>query len=108
MSSEHLSSIEIQAYVRLKLDDDENERVIAHLSKCDSCLTLVDAVWQENTPSDLRLRTTKTEKRLIGSIHRSNLGGNLMKLGFGGFFRVIFGVVAPLLRSHSKRSTRTK
>lgn len=104
MSSNHLSLEGIQSYIQFELSEDENERIIAHLSECDACLSLVDAEWVSALQPASSLVNSRPKKRLMSSINRSNLAGNLIGLGVKGFLGAVIGVLAPLLNASSTKS----
>ena len=100
MSNNHLSPEKIQSYIQFELSEDENERVIAHLSECDACLSLVDAEWMgDSQPTS----SSRLKKRLMSNINRSNLAGNLIGLGLKGFLGAMIGILAPLLNASSTK-----
>ena len=108
MSSKHLSTEEIQSYIQFELSEPENERIIAHLSECDTCLSLVDEKWMESSQPDPVLPSAKLEKRLMNNIHRSNLAGNFILLGLNGFLNSMIGILAPLLNFSSNILSRQR
>ena len=108
MSSDHLNPEEIQSYIQFELSEEENERIIAHLSECDACLSLVDAEWAGESQPMSDLTNSKVEKRLLNSINRSNLAGNLVGLGMKGFLSAIIGILAPLLKTNSTKTARKR
>ena len=65
MSNNHLSPEKGQSYIQFELNEDENERIIAHLSECDACLSLVDAEWTDESQPAPNLENSNVKKRLI-------------------------------------------
>ncbi|MBC8335373.1 MAG: hypothetical protein HQ525_01105 [Anaerolineae bacterium] len=108
MSNNHLSAEEIQSYIQFMLSDDENEHVIAHLSECDACLSRVDIEWEGGSQPVSNLANSRLEKRLMNSINRSNLAGNLIGLGVKGFLGVSIGILTLLLNIGSTKPPRKR
>ena len=108
MSDNHLSQERIQSYIQFELSEDENELIVAHLSECDACLSLVDAEWEDDFQPVSSLTNFRLKKRLMSRINRSNLAGNLIGLGMKGFLGTVIGVLAPFLNVNSANPPRKK
>jgi anti-sigma factor RsiW len=106
-SDEHISAQNLQALFSGGLTDAAAEIVIAHLAACDRCLTLADELWAETAartiPDFDHERATRVEGRLRQNIYRSNLGGQVVRLGTQGLLRVWFGLLGPFLGGKQKK-----
>lgn len=98
-SDEHISAQNLEALFSGCLSDTAADVVIAHLAACDHCLAIADDLWAETadlTIPDLDLeRATRVEGRLRRNIYRSNLGGQVVRLGTQGLLRVWLGLLGP-------------
>ena len=99
MSDKHVSAQDLEALFSGCLSDAAADVVIAHLAACDHCLAVADDLWAKTADlpiPDLDLeRATRVEAHLRRNIYRSNLGGQVIRLGTQGLLRVWLGLLAP-------------
>ena len=105
-SDTHISAQNLETLFSGCLSDAAADVVIAHVSACDHCLAIADDLWAETgdlTVPDLDLeRAMRVEGRLRRNIYRSNLGGQIVRLGTQGLLRVWLGLLGPFLGGHQK------
>ena len=106
MINNHLSPEEMTSYINEIFEEHENERIIAHLTECDQCLSQVDAIWDEKAKSTPNPISENLEKRLLNKIHRSNLAGNLIRLAVANFFGATIGVITPFMKTNTTKPTK--
>lgn len=110
----------LEMFVNGTLDDVESERVLSILGDNDSCMELLERIWQNhplwqamaNTP----LPDGETSKRMaegvVRRIRRSNATGTLAKFGISGFGAVASGLLKPLIKQNrwetGRRSRRNR
>ena len=102
MKNEHLDSEEIKSYIQFELSETENERIIAHLSDCELCLSQVDAIWASSAEPENQLQQARIEKELMNRISRSNLAGSLIVLSVKGLSGAILGLLNPIFKTNRK------
>ncbi len=82
----------LNTFVAGELDEVQNSAIIEHLSHCNTCLAVVDELW-DNRPIDapaidvpeLDTQTiNRLEGRVVRQIQLSNFGGRAIWLGTAG------------------------
>ena len=102
-SDKHVSAQDLEALYSGLLSDAVADVVIAHLAACEHCLAIADDRWAGT--ADLAIpnldleSATRVERRLRRNIHRSNLGGQIFRLGTQGLVRVWLGLLEPFFGS---------
>ena len=102
-SDKHVSAQDLEALYSGLLSDAVADAVIAHLAACEHCLATADDRWAGTADlaiPDLDLeRVRRVEGRLRRNIYRSNLGGQIVRLGTQGMLRVWLGLLGPFFGS---------
>jgi anti-sigma factor RsiW len=109
---DHIPRQQLEQFVKGQMNETESEQVMSHLGQCDHCLALTDELWNEQPVSramseivDLDDRTAERMQRKVTSqIHRSNLSGNMIRLGTQGFLSVALGLLRPLVGQQRNRT----
>jgi hypothetical protein len=78
----------IKEYVTGQLDETESEAVLAHLATCETCIDMVDRLWDEAGIASRRGEIQDPDHETVRSIHRGlmyrihiqDLGNQLIKL----------------------------
>ena len=96
----HPSAQELEAFVAGRLAEADAETIIIHLAECEPCLALVDQLWvgvdDQAVPNLDSERSRHVERRLWRRIHRSNLGGQVIRMGTHGLLSVLLALLRPL------------
>lgn len=114
-NNNHIDKRTLERYVAGQLSAAASEIVILHLETCDACIDYVETLWaatdikvaipSESEGPDID-KTNELERRLIGQVHRSNLGGTLVQIGLGGFLDVFLALLRPLMGVPTKKRVR--
>jgi hypothetical protein len=100
MTTRHVLPRDIRRFVALQLDEEENEGVLGHITSCDTCLSLVDAQWEEDSQGGGSARPegqASVERRLFENIHRTDLAGQIVRLSTRGTLSVFVALLGPFL-----------
>ncbi len=105
----------LEDFVAGRKNDEENTRILEHLAICEQCAAEVEALWTESPASDLLPdigdtpleAMTAMEESLFRQIHRSDLGGQVVKLGTQGFIKVIAALLGPITGRRRPETGRT-
>ena len=92
----------LNAFVNGLLSEEESEKVILHVSECESCLEALDQLWagslftlsQETPQRDVQV-AGQLERQVFRSLHREVMWGQLIWLATKGTLQVLFGVLRP-------------
>ncbi|MCB0033438.1 MAG: hypothetical protein KDE51_05445 [Anaerolineales bacterium] len=94
----------IQKMVTGELDEQETEELLTIIDASDEHLETADALWTEhwsllNGDAELEpARAEQLEQRLKERIERSDLSGQIVRMGTQGFAQVALAFLRPLLR----------
>ncbi len=101
------TSEELKRFVAGDLDTDATERILTYLSENDDAVETVDTLWQEInlTPSggdsevpELDDATAaKVEQQLFDRIHRTDLTGDVLRLGTQAASTVYWALLRPFV-----------
>ncbi|MCA9965593.1 MAG: hypothetical protein KC423_15165 [Anaerolineales bacterium] len=113
-NNNHIDEQTLKKYVAGQLSSAAADGVLAHLEHCDICLEQVEQLWAQDkvgpAKAEKSLLTAVSpkhrERRLINRIHRSNMSGKLVEIGFSGFFDVVLALLRPLTGTPPKRKAR--
>jgi hypothetical protein len=94
-------------FVLGRLSDQENESIIAHLVSCEVCAAKVERLWLDapigkSIPTVIGTDmqdTIESERSLFRKIHRSDLGGQVVRLYTQGFISLLTGMFRPIVSS---------
>jgi hypothetical protein len=111
--TEHPTSQTLADLVAGHLSGARAEAVITHLSECESCLVLADRLWDEHltelagaTIPDLDPQAAEqVERGLWRRVHRSDLGGDTVRLSTRLLLSVWVALLRPLFGSRQTWST---
>jgi anti-sigma factor RsiW len=109
--SESIHPTNLDQFVAGTLSEDQNTAILMHLAVCDKCADDVEAMWEEhylysttNSPPILEEKTAKRlEKSVLQRVHRSELGGELVRLSTRGALAVFTALLRPLVALISRR-----
>lgn len=93
----------IQKMVAGELDEQETEELLTIIEESDEHLETADALWTEhwsllNGDADLEPDRAKLlERRIKERIERSDLSGQIVRMGTQGFAQVALAFLRPLL-----------
>jgi len=96
----------LEDFVAGRKNDEENARILEHLAECEHCAAEVEALWTESPVNYILPEITEAapgamtelEESLFRRIHRSDLGGQVIKLGTQGFVNLISALLGPIVK----------
>ncbi|RMD47996.1 MAG: hypothetical protein D6835_06795 [Candidatus Thermofonsia bacterium] len=99
-----------------RLSDRQAEQVMAIIGENDACMDALDALWLQmpigaaiaDVPNLDEETAVRLQRRLVHQLHRSNLTGEMFKLGTKGFLTVAASLLRPLIHRRKKSSKRRK
>ena len=95
----------LEDFVAGKKNEAENALILDHLAVCERCTAEVESLWAKSparhilpkiNPADPETVDT-LEESLFRRIHRSELGGQIIRLGTQGFAYSILALFRPIL-----------
>lgn len=100
----------LDAFVTGRLSDLENEAIFAHLATCEVCEAKVERLWPAalidrpvvEVPDIDFHDAVGSESLLFRRIHRSELGGQLVKLYTAGFLGLFTTLLGPIVDNFRK------
>ncbi len=104
MTNERSHPESLEDFVAGRKNDEENAHILEHLADCEQCAAEVEALWAKSPASHILPETseappeamTALEESLFRRIHRSDLGGQVIRLGTQGFINLIAALLSPL------------
>lgn len=113
-ANHHIDEQTLERYVAGQLSSPSADVVLAHLEHCDICLERVEQLWAQERVGPAKaehvlltaVSPKHREHRLINRIHRSNMSGKLIEIGFSGFLDVVLALLRPLTGTPPKRKAR--
>jgi hypothetical protein len=108
IETDHPKSLD--AFVTGRLSDMENEAIFAHLATCQQCEAKIERLWQAAPIGnsvfkmpDLDIQDAlESERSLFRRIHRSELGGQMVKFYTQSFFGLFTGLLRPFVNNFRK------
>lgn len=96
----------LEAFIAGQLSAEENDRILSHLPECDRCLADVDLLWTQQLDDEPRSQIPELESEIaervegmiLDRIRRTDLVGQIVKLGTLGLFMSWQALVRPLVR----------
>lgn len=113
-NNNHIDAQTLEQYVTGRLSNAAADGVLTHLEHCDVCLEQVEQLWAQSKLGPAKAANSlitavspkHRERRLINRIHRSNMSGKLIEIGFSGFLDVVLALLRPLTGTPPKRKAR--
>lgn len=101
------TSEELKRFVAGELDADDVGRILTYLAQDDDALEMVDELWQEisltppgnndDVPVLDNATTQEVERLLFDRIHRSDLTGDVLRLGTQAASAVYWALLRPFV-----------
>lgn len=94
----------LRAFAEGKLSEEDAQKVLELFLEDDNCLAAMDKIWAEQaqlndtSPPIESNAAAKLEEMILARIRRTDLGGNVVKLGTQGLMKVLLALIQPFVK----------